>query len=69
MARTMIIESGVPTYFWAETVAIACYIMNRALLRPLLEKTPYKIFKGRNPTISYFHVFGFILMNANDNVG
>jgi len=38
-------------------------------LRPTLEKTPYEVYKGKKPIVSYFHVFGckcFILKNANN---
>ena len=58
MARTMLISSGLPKNFWAEAVSTACYILNRALIRPLLNKTPYELFKGRKPNIMYFKVFG-----------
>ena len=35
-------------------------------------KTPYEIWKGKKPNISYFHPFGckvFILNNGKDNLG
>ena len=35
-------------------------------------KTPYEIWKGKKPNISYFHPFGckvFILNNRKDNLG
>lgn len=72
MARTLLIESKISSRFWAEAVSTACYIINRVFLRPILDKTPYELFKGKKPIVSYFHVFGckcFILKNANDRVG
>ncbi|KAJ8763013.1 hypothetical protein K2173_023218 [Erythroxylum novogranatense] len=57
MARTMLCEMNLPKYFWAEAVNIACYIHNRILLRPMLKKTPYELWNGRRPNISYFHPF------------
>jgi len=42
------------------------------LIRPILKKTPYELFKGRKPNISHLRVFGskcFILNNAKDNLG
>ena len=48
MAKTMLLESGLSKGFWAK----AFY------LRPILKKTPYKLWKGRKPNISYFHIFG-----------
>jgi len=46
--------------------------MNRALIRPILKKTPYELYKGRKSNISHFHVFGckcFVLNNGKDNLG
>ena len=55
MARTMIHENNLAKHFWAEAVNIACYVQNRIYIRPMLNKTAYELFKGRKPTISYFH--------------
>ena len=58
--------------FWAEAINIACYILNRVLIRSRLKKTPYKLWKGRKPNISYFHTFGckyFVLNNGKENLG
>ena len=70
MARTMLYENNLPKYFWAEAVNITCYILNRALIRPILKKTPYELWHGRKPNIGYFHVFGckcFIHNNDKNN--
>ena len=72
MARTMLCENNLPRYFWAEAINTSCYIINRAMVRPILKKTPYELFKGRKPNISYFHPFGckcFVLNNGKDNLG
>lgn len=58
MARAMICDSGLPKYFWGEAVNTACYILNRALVRKGLNKTPYELWKGRKPKIGYFRAFG-----------
>ncbi|WJX18836.1 hypothetical protein P8452_08595 [Trifolium repens] len=66
MARTMMHETKLAKYFWAEAVNTACYIQNRIYIRPILNKTTYELFKGRKPNISYFHQFGctcYILNN------
>jgi len=65
-------DTNLPKYFWAKVVKTACYIMNRALIRPILKKTPYELYKGRKPNISHLHVFGckcFVLNNGKDNLG
>ena len=33
MDCTMLCESNLPRYFWAEAINTACYILNRALIR------------------------------------
>ena len=71
MARTMLIASGLPRKFWAEAVNTACYIVNRVLIRPITSKTPYELFKGIKPNISYFRVFGcrcFVHVNGKRNI-
>ena len=39
MARTILNESLLPKSFWMDAMNIACYIMNRALIRIILNKT------------------------------
>ena len=72
LARTMLSDSSLPKYFWADAVSTACYVSNRVIIRPILKKTPYEIYKGRKPNISHFHIFGckcFVLNNDKDNLG
>ena len=71
MTCTMLRESNLPKYIWTEVVNTACYILNRALIRPILKKIPYELWKDRKPNISYFHIFGciyFIHNNGKDNL-
>ena len=44
LARTMLSESSLPKYFWADAVSTSCYVMNRVLIRPMLKETPYELF-------------------------
>ena len=67
MARTMLCENNLPIYFWAEAINTTSYILNRALIRPILKKTPYDLWKGKRPNISYFHVFGCICFIHNND--
>ena len=72
MAYTMLCENNLPKYFQAEAVNTACYILNKALIRPILKKTPYELWKDRKPNIGYFHAFGYkcyIHNNGKDNLG
>ena len=71
MARTMLMENGLPRYFWVKAVNTACYIINRAMVRPILKKIPYELFKGKKPNLSHYKVFGctcYILNNGKSNV-
>ena len=36
----------------------SCYIINRCLIRPILNKTPYELFKDRKPNIMHLRIFG-----------
>ena len=49
MTRTMLIASGLAINFWAEALNTSCYIINRCMIRPILNKTPYELFKEENP--------------------
>ena len=71
MARSMLFENSVPKHFWAEAVNTACYVQNRILIRPILNKTPYELWKGRKPNISYFKPFGCecYILNTKDQIG
>ena len=58
MARKMLAESGLPKKFWAEAINTACHILNRAMVRPILNKISYELLKGKKPNVSYFKLFG-----------
>ena len=47
LARTMLNESKLPKYFWADAVYTATYVLNRTLIKPILKKTTYELYKGR----------------------
>ena len=57
-ARTMLNETKLPLYFWAEAANTACYTQNRTLINKAHDKTSYKIMANKKPTLKYFHVFG-----------
>ncbi|XP_075086182.1 uncharacterized protein LOC142168906 [Nicotiana tabacum] len=57
MARTMLIGSGLPMTFWAEVVNTACYIINRCMIRPIIDKTPYELLKGRKSNVTHLRTF------------
>jgi len=68
----MLNESKLPKYLWADAVYTATYVLNRTLIRPILKKTPYELYKDRKPSVSHLRVFGckcFVLNNGKENLG
>ncbi|GKD76965.1 putative ribonuclease H-like domain-containing protein, partial [Tanacetum coccineum] len=57
-ARTMLADSKLPITFWAEAVNTACYVQNRVLVIKPHNKTPYELFLGRKPALSFMRPFG-----------
>ncbi|GJV34488.1 ribonuclease H-like domain-containing protein [Tanacetum coccineum] len=70
-ARTMLADSKLPTTFWAEAVNTAYYIQNRVLVIKPHNKTPYELFNGRPPIISFMRPFGYpvTILNTLDLLG
>ncbi|GJX92431.1 retrovirus-related pol polyprotein from transposon TNT 1-94 [Tanacetum coccineum] len=59
VARTMLADSKFATYFWAEAINTTCYVQNRVLVVKPHNKTPYELFHGRTPTLSFMRPFGY----------
>ncbi|GJW24613.1 putative ribonuclease H-like domain-containing protein [Tanacetum coccineum] len=70
-ARTMLADSKLPTTFWAEAVNTACYVQNRVLVVKPHNKTPYELFIGRTPSLSFMKPFGYhvTILNTLDHLG
>lgn len=67
----MLIDIGIAKKFWAESVNITCYVINRCLIKFILEKTSYDILNKINPKISYLRAFGYkciVLNNGKDDL-
>ena len=71
MVRTMLNDNLTFKHLWAEAINTACYLQNRIYIRPILKKSPYELWKGRKPNISYFQLFGCkcFILNTMDNLG
>ncbi|GJY02939.1 putative ribonuclease H-like domain-containing protein [Tanacetum coccineum] len=69
--RTMLVDSKLPTTFWAEAVNTACYVLNRVLVIKPHNKTPYELIHGRTPLIDFMKPFGcpVTILNTRDNLG
>nr|GEW12030.1 ribonuclease H-like domain-containing protein [Tanacetum cinerariifolium] len=70
-ARTMLADLKLPTTFWAEAVNTACYVQNRVLVIKPHNKTPYELFLGRKPALSFMRLFRFLvtILNTIDHLG
>nr|GEY05629.1 retrovirus-related Pol polyprotein from transposon TNT 1-94 [Tanacetum cinerariifolium] len=70
-ARTMLVESKLPTTFWEEVVNTACYVLNKALVIKPHNKTPYELIHGRPPLIDFMKNFGcsITILNTRDYLG
>ena len=60
MVRSMMKAKDMPKEFWAEAVACAVYVLNRCSSRSIKKQTPYEIWSGNKPNISYLRVFGCV---------
>ncbi|GJT30896.1 retrovirus-related pol polyprotein from transposon TNT 1-94 [Tanacetum coccineum] len=65
-ARTMLSAAKVPLFFWAETIAIACFTQNRSLIIPQHDKTPYHIINGWKPSVKFFYIFSSLCYIVGD---
>nr|GEU86003.1 retrovirus-related Pol polyprotein from transposon TNT 1-94 [Tanacetum cinerariifolium] len=68
MSRTMLNEQSLQQKFWCNVVDTSTYILNRILIRAILEKTPYELLRGRKPTLDYFGVYGSRKVKESLNV-
>ncbi|GJR90347.1 hypothetical protein Tco_0214358 [Tanacetum coccineum] len=70
-ARTMLVDSKLPTTFWTEAVSTVCYVQNRVLVVKPHKKTPYELFRGIKPTLSFMRPFGChaTILNTLDSLG
>ncbi|KAJ9561513.1 hypothetical protein OSB04_006673 [Centaurea solstitialis] len=70
-ARSMLAQSQLPQYLWAEAVNTACYTQTRSIIHRRFGKTPYHVLFGRIPNIDYFKVFGCpcFVLNETENRG
>ncbi|CAI7839323.1 unnamed protein product [Closterium sp. NIES-53] len=62
-ARGLLIEAGLPDYFWPDAVRSTCVAKNRALTHVGADKwVPYVEWIGRKPKVDMLRVFGCMCM-------
>ena len=66
MVNAMILSSSVPKNLWGEALLTACYVHNRI---PFLKTkvSPYELWKGRKPNLSYLKVWECITYKVPEN--
>nr|GFC25720.1 retrovirus-related Pol polyprotein from transposon TNT 1-94 [Tanacetum cinerariifolium] len=66
-----LLHGKIPYELMHEAVATACFTQNRSIIRLRHRKTSYELMHGKQPDLSYFHVFGALCYPTNDgeNVG
>nr|GEY76499.1 hypothetical protein [Tanacetum cinerariifolium] len=71
VVRTMLVDSKLSATFWAEAVNTACYVQNMVLVIKPHNKTPYELFLGRKPALSFMRPFGcpVTILNTLDYLG
>ncbi|KAJ9535931.1 hypothetical protein OSB04_un000899 [Centaurea solstitialis] len=57
MVRTMMCHSSLPISFWGHALETAAHILNGAPTKSV-EKTPYELWKGKKPNISFLKIWG-----------
>ncbi|KAJ9541966.1 hypothetical protein OSB04_028472 [Centaurea solstitialis] len=57
MVRSMMCHSTLPMSFWGHALKTAAHILNRAPTKSV-EKTPYELWKGKKPNISFLRIWG-----------
>ncbi|GJY86013.1 ribonuclease H-like domain-containing protein [Tanacetum coccineum] len=70
-ARTMLVDSKLPTTFWAEVVNTACYVLNRVLVIKPHNKTSYELIRRTTPLIDFMKPFRcpVTILNTRDHIG
>ncbi|GKE78603.1 putative ribonuclease H-like domain-containing protein [Tanacetum coccineum] len=70
-ARTLLVDSKLPTTFWAEVVNTVFYVLNRVLVIKPHNKTPYELIRGRPLLIDFMKPFGchVTILNTSDHLG
>ncbi|CAI7757794.1 unnamed protein product, partial [Closterium sp. NIES-53] len=67
-ARGLLVEAGLPDYFWPDAVRSACVAKNRALTHMGADKwVPYVEWIGRKPKVDMLRVFGCMCMALMPN--
>ena len=56
--RTLMIEKNVAIKYWKEAINTSSHTLNSVQLKKDSDKTPYELWYGYKPNVSYLKVFG-----------
>ena len=56
--RTLMIEKNIAIKYWKEAMSTTVHTLNQLQLKKDTFKTPYELWYGYKPNVSYFKVFG-----------
>uniref|UniRef100_A0A2N9F430 Uncharacterized protein n=1 Tax=Fagus sylvatica TaxID=28930 RepID=A0A2N9F430_FAGSY len=59
MLNAMIVSAKLPFNLWGEVLLTACHVHNRVLSKKI-QSSPYELWNGRKPNLSYLKVWGCI---------
>ena len=57
MVRSMMSHANLPNSFWGHALLTAAFTLNRVPSKTV-EKTPYEIWTGRRPSMSFMKIWG-----------
>ncbi len=61
-ARSLMLQSGVPSTFWYQACLTSNFIGNRLITAALPDnKTPYEVWRFRKPSVAHLRVFGCLV--------
>ena len=60
MARSTIAFAELRKEFWGEAMNTSVHILDRIPSKAINDKTPWELFFGHKPFVSYFKIFGCI---------
>ena len=58
MVQCMFVNSSLLEFLWGEALKYAAYILNQVTSKSI-PKTPYELWSHKNPSLCYFHVWGY----------
>ncbi|KAJ0795409.1 putative RNA-directed DNA polymerase [Helianthus annuus] len=60
LSRSMLKMKKLPNSYWAEAVACATYLLNRATTKSVQDVTPHEAWSGNKPSVDHLRIFGSI---------